>query len=171
MRTMSTLFTPREPTMGIAVSRHVGIACLIVAESAVFIIFVVAYIFYLGKSISGPSPRELIEVPIFGTICPLSSSLTVYFVVAALRKNQVRLCSLWLAATVLLGSIFWRTRRETGISSSIKLDLPYARICLAPLLLAGGSARDARQRRTSHAYSCAGVWTARPDARKTRGTP
>ena len=84
----------------------VGIACLIVAESAVFIIFVVAYIFYLGKSISGPTPRDVLDVPIVGTICLLSSSLTVYLAVAALRKNKVRLCSLWLAATVLLGGIF-----------------------------------------------------------------
>jgi cytochrome c oxidase subunit 3/cytochrome o ubiquinol oxidase subunit 3 len=84
----------------------VGIVCLIVAESAVFIIFVVAYIFYLGKSISGPTPHDVLDVPIIGTICLLSSSLTVYLAVRALRKNKVRLCSLWLAATVLLGSIF-----------------------------------------------------------------
>src|SRR5580658_4005546 len=84
----------------------VGILCLIAAESAVFIIFVVAYIFYLGKSISGPNPRDVLELPIFSTICLLSSSLTVYLAVAALRRNQVRLCSLWLAATVLLGGVF-----------------------------------------------------------------
>ncbi len=84
----------------------VGIACLILAESAVFIIFVVAYIFYLGKSLTGPTPRDVLDVPIIGTICLLSSSLTVYFAVEALRKNEVRLCSLWLAATVLLGGIF-----------------------------------------------------------------
>jgi cytochrome c oxidase subunit III len=89
------------PSRGVA-----GIVCLIVAESAVFIIFVVAYIFYLGKSISGPTPREVLDVPVIGTICLLSSSLTVYLAVDALRKSRVRACSLWLAATVLLGAIF-----------------------------------------------------------------
>jgi cytochrome c oxidase subunit III len=84
----------------------VGILCLIAAECAVFIIFVVAYVFYLGKSISGPSPHDVLDVPVIGTICLLSSSLTVYLAVVALRKNKVRLCSLWLAATVLLGGIF-----------------------------------------------------------------
>jgi len=84
----------------------VGILCLIAAESAVFIIFVVAYIFYLGKSISGPSPRDVLDIPIVGTICLLSSSLTVYLAVGALRKSKVGLCSLWLAATVLLGGVF-----------------------------------------------------------------
>ncbi len=97
----NTVQSWRLPSRGV-----VGMICLIVAESAIFIIFVVAYIFYLGKSISGPTPREVLDVPIFGTICLLSSSLPVYLSVAALRKNQVRRCTLWLAATVLLGLIF-----------------------------------------------------------------
>ncbi len=98
--------TPREQAWTLPSRGVVGILCLIVAESAVFIIFVVAYIFYLGKSISGPSPHDVLEIPIVGTICLLSSSLTVYLSVDALRKNNVRVCSFWLAATVMLGSIF-----------------------------------------------------------------
>ena len=39
----------------------VGMACLIIAESAIFSIFVVAYLFYLGKSVSGPTPREVLD--------------------------------------------------------------------------------------------------------------
>jgi cytochrome c oxidase subunit III len=109
---MSTAYiTPREeqrieepwtlPSRGMA-----GIVCLIVAESAVFIIFVIAYLFYLGKSLSGPAPRDVLEVPVVGTVCLLSSSLTVWLATGALRRNRVRMCSLWLAATVLLGGIF-----------------------------------------------------------------
>ncbi len=104
MSTVST--TLPEPAWTLPSRGLVGILCLIVAESAVFIIFVVAYIFYLGKSLSGPTPYDVLEIPIVGTVCLLSSSLTVYLAVAALRRNKVRLCSLWLAATVLLGSIF-----------------------------------------------------------------
>jgi cytochrome c oxidase subunit 3 len=81
-------------------------ACLIVAESAIFIIFVVAYIFYIGKSLSGPTPAQVLELPIFGTVCLLSSSITVHFAVAALRKGKLSACTAWLAGTVLLGSIF-----------------------------------------------------------------
>jgi cytochrome c oxidase subunit III len=84
----------------------VGMACLIVAESAIFIIFVVAYIYYIGKSLSGPTPAQVLELPILGTICLLSSSATVHFAVSALRKNSLRSCTLWLAGTVLLGAIF-----------------------------------------------------------------
>ena len=91
----------RLPARGI-----VGMACLIIAESAVFLIFVVAYIFYLGKSLSGPTPREVLDLPILATICLLSSSLTVHLAVTALQKGIQRATTLWLSFTVLLASIF-----------------------------------------------------------------
>jgi len=84
----------------------VGMACLIVAEAAIFVIFVVAYVFYIGKSVSGPTPKDVLTLPIVATICLLSSSLTVHAAVSALRHSKRNLCSLWLAATVLLGGIF-----------------------------------------------------------------
>src|SRR6267378_5170941 len=84
----------------------VGMACLIMAESAIFLIFVVAYIYYIGKSLSGPMPAQVLELPVLGTICLLSSSVTVHFAVSALRKNNLRSCTLWLAGTVLLGAVF-----------------------------------------------------------------
>ena len=84
----------------------VGMACLIVAESAIFLIFVVAYIYYVGKSLSGPTPAQVLEVPIFGTICLLSSSITIHFAEAALRKSNLRVFTTYLAGTVLLGLIF-----------------------------------------------------------------
>ena len=39
--------------------------CLIAAEAAIFTIFVVAYIFYIGKSLTGPQPKDVLHVPIF----------------------------------------------------------------------------------------------------------
>jgi cytochrome c oxidase subunit 3/cytochrome o ubiquinol oxidase subunit 3 len=84
----------------------VGILCLILAEAAIFIIFVVAYVFYIGKSLTGPYPHDVLELPVFTTICLLSSSITVHYAVATLASGKRGLCSLWLAATVLLGTIF-----------------------------------------------------------------
>jgi cytochrome c oxidase subunit 3/cytochrome o ubiquinol oxidase subunit 3 len=84
----------------------VGMACLIIAESAIFTIFIVAYIYYLGKDTSGPTPRQVLDLPIFTTLCLLSSSLTVHLAVSALHRANRTFCSLWLAATVLLGGIF-----------------------------------------------------------------
>lgn len=90
-----------QPSRGV-----VGMACLIVAESAIFVIFVVAYLFYVGKSLSGPTPREVLEIPWFASICLISSSMTVHLAVHALRHSGVGRCALWLAATILLGGIF-----------------------------------------------------------------
>ncbi|ADV82543.1 cytochrome c oxidase subunit 3 [Terriglobus saanensis] len=84
----------------------VGMACLILAEAAIFLIFVVAYLFYIGKSLSGPTPHDVLELPVFTSICLLSSSLTVHLAVTSLHKGAQSLCSLWLGATVLLGGIF-----------------------------------------------------------------
>jgi cytochrome c oxidase subunit 3 len=79
---------------------------LIAAESAVFTIFVVAYIFYLGKSATGPQPAAVLHAPIFLTVCLLSSSLTIHAAVRFLRRGSVRGFALWWFCTVLLGAIF-----------------------------------------------------------------
>ena len=107
-QTTSTIpYSPQvEPAWVLPQRGIVGMACLIMAESAIFLIFVVAYIYYIGKSLSGPMPAQVLELPILGTICLLSSSATVHFAVSALRKNNLRSCTLWLAGTVLLGAVF-----------------------------------------------------------------
>ncbi len=83
-----------------------GMWCLITAESAMFLIFVVAYLFYIGKSLGGPTPKEILELPVFDTICLLSSSVTIHLSVNGfLKRNQMALIG-WLTGTVLLGVIF-----------------------------------------------------------------
>ncbi len=84
----------------------VGMACLIAAESAIFTIFVVAYLFYVGKSLSGPTPREVLEPPLFYSACLLSSSLTIHLAVKSLsRGNYPRFLLLW-SFTIVLGGLF-----------------------------------------------------------------
>jgi cytochrome c oxidase subunit 3 len=85
---------------------RVGMFSLIAAESAIFTIFVVAYIFYLGKSVSGPTPTDVLELPIFSTVCLLSSSLTIHLAVRALRQVKVGAFGLWWFLTLTLGTIF-----------------------------------------------------------------
>src|ERR1700741_643594 len=81
----------------------VAMACLIIAESAIFTIFVVAYLYYAGRSLSGPTPREVLETPIFYTICLLSSSLTVHFAGKFLeRGGRAAFLGLWFL-TIFLG--------------------------------------------------------------------
>jgi cytochrome c oxidase subunit 3 len=79
---------------------------LIAAEAAIFTIFVVAYIFYIGKSLTGPQPRDVLHVPIFFTICLLSSSLTIHYASKLLRDGKLRSFALWWFLTVALGAAF-----------------------------------------------------------------
>jgi cytochrome c oxidase subunit III len=91
----------------------IGMACLIAAESAIFTIFVVAYLYYIGKSVSGPTPREVLHLPIFATVCLLSSSLTIHAAVGAIRKGNLGAFRLWWFITFALGAIFlFETGRE-----------------------------------------------------------
>jgi len=85
---------------------RVGILCLIAGEAAMFTIFVVAYIFYIGKSLSGPTPGEVLEVPIITTICLLSSSLTIHFAVGALKRGNLGSFRIFWFITLALGAIF-----------------------------------------------------------------
>jgi cytochrome c oxidase subunit 3 len=84
----------------------VGIIFLIVTESALFAIFVAAYLVYIGRSLTGPYPKDVLDLPIFSSICLLSSSLTVYFAEHALEHNLIGKFKLWLLATILLGGEF-----------------------------------------------------------------
>jgi cytochrome c oxidase subunit III len=85
---------------------HIGMFGLIAAEAAIFTIFVVAYIFYIGKSPTGPTPQDVLTAPIFYSICLLSSSVTIHLAVQALRRGNVNVFSRWWSATIALGAIF-----------------------------------------------------------------
>jgi cytochrome c oxidase subunit 3 len=84
----------------------VGMLSFIIAESAIFTIFVVAYLFYLGKSLSGPTPRDVLEVPIFYTICLLSSSVTIHLAGKRLERNESKTFLMFWLITIALGATF-----------------------------------------------------------------
>lgn len=85
---------------------RVGMYGLIVAESAVFTIFVIAYLFYIGKSVTGPTPKEVLHFPVFTTICLLSSSITIHSAVRALESGKGGGFALFWILTFALGAIF-----------------------------------------------------------------
>jgi cytochrome c oxidase subunit III len=102
----------RQPSKG-----RVGMICLIIAESAIFTIFVVAYLYYLGRDISGPTPREVLEAPWraefpwltrigVNSICLFASSWTIHRALRALSRGNIRLFGTWWLLTVLLGGYF-----------------------------------------------------------------
>ena len=84
----------------------VGMWCLIIAESAIFSIFVVAYLYYAGKSLSGPTPAQVLDVPYFTSICLFSSSLTILLAEKALHHGNVKRFGVFWFLTIALGVIF-----------------------------------------------------------------
>ena len=63
-----------------------------------------AYLFYLGKSLSGPTPKDVLHAPIFFTVCLLSSSLTVHVAVRRLiAGNMAAFAIRYWSLTILLG--------------------------------------------------------------------
>jgi len=80
--------------------------CLIAAEAAIFTIFVVAYIFYIGKSVSGPQPKDVLRAPIFYSVCLLASSLTIHIAIRQLTEGSRAAFGRWWLLTILLGGTF-----------------------------------------------------------------
>jgi cytochrome c oxidase subunit 3 len=92
---------------------RIGMWCLIGAESAIFTIFVVAYLFYIGKSTAGPQPRDVLHAPIFYSACLLSSSVTIHLAARRIAANEMAAFARWWLATIILGGIFlFGTARE-----------------------------------------------------------
>jgi cytochrome c oxidase subunit III len=104
---MATVALPQsEMPLAHELRGRVGMWCLIAAESAIFSIFVVAYLYYAGKSLSGPTPREVLHVPIFNSICLFSSSFTIVMAERAIVRGKTTVFSIWWLLTIVLGAIF-----------------------------------------------------------------
>ena len=103
----ASIAVPQHPLPPYAHYRgKVGMWCLIIAESTIFCIFVVAYLYYAGKSLSGPTPAQVLEVPIIGSICLFSSSLTIVLAEKALHAGNLKRFGLCWFLTIALGLIF-----------------------------------------------------------------
>ena len=87
-------------------------ACLIFMESLFFSGFIIAYLFYIGKSAVGPHPRDVLELKpvLVNSVALLSSSFTVVAAVRALERGRLEAMKFWLLCTIALGSWFlWGT--------------------------------------------------------------
>lgn len=85
---------------------RVAMFCLIIAESAIFTIFVLAYVYNIGRSLYGPTPQQVLDIPLFNTVCLLSSSLTIWQSERAIEHGKVKAFGLWWFLTFVLGAIF-----------------------------------------------------------------
>ena len=102
----SLTLPPESGEWSLPSRRKIGVIGLILTESALFTIFVTAYLFYIGKSATGPYPKEVLDLPILATIYLLSSSLTVVLAERAFRRGNIGGFQLWWFITILLAAAF-----------------------------------------------------------------
>jgi cytochrome c oxidase subunit III len=106
---MAAASSPTIPAAGewkLPSKRKVGLICLLATESALFTIFVVAYLFYLGKSLNGPYPKDILSPPWLASVALLSSSVTVVLAERAFLRGNLGRFKLMLFVTIALGVFF-----------------------------------------------------------------
>ena len=70
--------------------------------------FIASYMLYRGRSLEGPYPHEVFDIPFtsVSSFVLLMSSLTMVLALAAIQRGDVRGCRGWLLTTALLGMTF-----------------------------------------------------------------
>jgi heme/copper-type cytochrome/quinol oxidase subunit 3 len=70
--------------------------------------FISTYMLYRGRSIEGPFPEEIYDIPFtsVSSFVLLMSSLTMVLALAAIQRGDLRGCRIWLLTTALLGMTF-----------------------------------------------------------------
>ena len=78
------------------------------SECMLFGSLIITYLVYRGRSIVGPYPEDLLNIPFITvtTFVLLMSSLTMVLALAAVQRDDMRQGKLWLLMTALLGLVF-----------------------------------------------------------------
>ena len=89
-------------------NRKVAIWMFIGSECMLFASLISTYLIYKGKSLVGPYPHEILNIPFtsFSTFDLLMSSLAMVLALAAIQRGDMRQGKLWLFVTALLGLVF-----------------------------------------------------------------
>ena len=111
-------------------NQKLGIWALIGSEAVFFSALIVTYIVLRGRSITGPLPHEILDVPLtaVNTFVLICSSLTMVSALAAIRAGVVRRLRFLLVATMVLGLVFlsgqafeFSSLASHGLSLSVNL--------------------------------------------------
>ena len=78
------------------------------SECLLFGALISTYLLYRGKSVSGPTPHQIYDIPYtsVSSFVLLMSSLTMVLALAAIQRGDHRRLRVWLLATALLGATF-----------------------------------------------------------------
>ncbi len=89
-------------------SRKIVFWTFIGSECMFFGSLIATYLIYKGKSLEGPLPHEILNIPLtsFSAFDLLMSSLTMVLALAGIQRGNMSQARMWLAATAVLGMVF-----------------------------------------------------------------
>jgi heme/copper-type cytochrome/quinol oxidase subunit 3 len=89
-------------------NRKVAIWTFIGSECLFFASLISTYLVYKGRDTSGPTPDEILQIPLvtFGTALLLFSSLFVVLALNGAQRGNRKAMLGWLAATIICGLFF-----------------------------------------------------------------
>jgi heme/copper-type cytochrome/quinol oxidase subunit 3 len=78
------------------------------SECLLFGALISTYLLYRGRSLSGPTPQDVYDIPYtsVSSFVLLMSSLTMVLALAAIQRGEHQRLRVWLMATALLGMTF-----------------------------------------------------------------
>ncbi len=89
-------------------SRKLGMWTFLGSECMFFGSLISTYLVYRGRSVSGPTPHEILNIPFtsVSTFDLLMSSLMMVLALAAIQRGDMGKFKLWIGLTALLGLFF-----------------------------------------------------------------
>ncbi len=89
-------------------NRKLGFWMFIGSECLLFTSLISTYLVYKGRSTQGPTPQEILDIPITSasTFDLLMSSLAMVLALAAVARGDRVWSRVWLGATAFLGLVF-----------------------------------------------------------------
>jgi heme/copper-type cytochrome/quinol oxidase subunit 3 len=98
---------PHATTTGLSHNK-VAMWAFIGSDCLLFGALITGYLLYRGRSIVGPIPADLYDIPYtsVSSFVLLMSSLTMVLALAAIQRGDLHRMRVWLLATALLGATF-----------------------------------------------------------------
>lgn len=88
--------------------RKMAMWVFIGSECMFFGSLIATYLSYKGKSVAGPTPAEILNIPLtsVSTFILLMSSLAMVLALDAVQRDQKGQAKLWLGGVIVLGGLF-----------------------------------------------------------------
>jgi heme/copper-type cytochrome/quinol oxidase subunit 3 len=89
-------------------SRKLGMWILIASECLLFGSLIVTYLIYRNASVSGPTPQEVLDIPVttISTFVLLMSSFSIVLALHGIQHNNIRQFRVWILITAVGGLTF-----------------------------------------------------------------